>query len=249
MKEALLVQYVGVYAPPPSVAQLGKNNQGGRPAARLHARATVDGDRRAGRARRHHAARRLGPAPARDVPLLVDGVRRRGHVALARVGHRRPEPPVGRRAAVPGRLHAVGAEGAERRARAEGRLHAVAPGERRRCRSRRRTAPSSRQLPPASLAGGHAVARLGRHDDGRREGAGRVVRRACRSRRARSARRSSRRRSRCGGSGSRPEPSRAPCRRVPRLGSCGRRRWARGPFGCVRVVTDSRPLEWSAGKS
>ena len=29
MKEALLVQYLGVYAAPPSVAQLGKNNQAG----------------------------------------------------------------------------------------------------------------------------------------------------------------------------------------------------------------------------
>ena len=113
VKEALLVQYLGVYAPPPSAPQLGRNNQAAgqqlaytvvRPSTVTAELVAPDGTTR---------PIDSGTAPAGDVPLRLDGVRRRGHVALARVGDRRPEPAVDRRAAVPGRLHAVRAEGAE----------------------------------------------------------------------------------------------------------------------------------------
>ena len=70
VKEALLVQYRGVYAPPPSAAQLGRAATGGRAAARVHGRPPVDRDRRAASrptARPRPVDTRL--APAGHVPL------------------------------------------------------------------------------------------------------------------------------------------------------------------------------------
>ena len=172
VKEALLVQYLGVYAPPPSVAQLGKNNQAGGAAARLHGRAALDGD-----------------TPSWSRP---DGTTRAG-----RLGHARSRA----RTASPGRRSTPRARGAggsrptddqnrqsiaERPFQVDYTLsalkvpsvaHALKVGF-----TLSRAASVTLQietkdgavvakLPAGEPRGGHAVARLGRHDDERREGA------------------------------------------------------------------------------
>ena len=154
VKEALLVQYAGVYALPPSVPVLGKADVAARRAARLPASrspsqvtATVVGpDGTATPARRRQQA-------ARHLPLRLGELRRRGHVALERPGDRRPEPRLDRRPDVRVRPHALGPRRPEDGVRGE---RAAASGSRSRAprrsrsRSRPRTARSSRRCPRPS---------------------------------------------------------------------------------------------------
>ena len=89
VKEALLVQYVGVYAPPPSV-RAARQEQPGAAGSSSPTRSCRPSTVTASWSRPTADAAPVdtGRARARHVPLHVDGLRRRGHLALERL--RRP---------------------------------------------------------------------------------------------------------------------------------------------------------------
>ena len=140
VKEALLVQYAGVYAPPPSVTVARQGERGGRCEARLprHAALHRHGERR--RPRRHRPPGRLGQPPARHLQLHLERLRHRGNLALDGAGDRRPESPVHGGPDVLVRSHAHRALGRAPAGRSASRSPGPPPPF---CRSPPRTAPSS----------------------------------------------------------------------------------------------------------
>ncbi len=132
VREALLVQYYGVYAPPAAVAAPhGRARQDGG-AAELQDRPPIPGHGPVDRARRQApGARGRRPARPGHVLLPVDDLRRGRDLALERQRHRRPEAHLGDRPDVPLRHHPDRLDRAEARPRNRcDPLHALAPGER-----------------------------------------------------------------------------------------------------------------------
>ena len=179
VKEALLVQYAGVYAPPPSVAVLGKANAERRCeqlAYRVTQPSTVtanvvapDGDR----PQSTPAARQPG-----TYSFTWDGLRHRGNLALERAGDRRPEPAVDRRPDV--RRTTSRSRASRCRSGVRGGLRSASRSRgppRPFCRSPPRTAPSSSpSRRQASHAGAQSLAWDGLTSAGREGAAGRVRR-------------------------------------------------------------------------
>ena len=228
VKEALLVQYAGVYAPR-AVGGAARQQQPGRGAeARLRGRPAVDRERRAGRAGRKRAARglraRARPGTYRFSWTTFDA-EGTWRWRITATDDQNRQSVAERPFLVDYTLSALKVPGVAHELKVGFALSRPASVV---LQIETKDGALVAKLPPASLAGGDAVAHVGRHDDERREGAARVVRGAGRSRRARSGRPTWRRRSRCGGS---------------RLGEG--RLAGPGSRGSMRLAADGPPLiDW-----